>query len=415
MTLDAPLADNDAARRFSPSAAALSGARGLTRAEFRRRAAAAAAESARAHSSSVDAAAVATSPEVAAPAGKGAFESAMSVEDGVTAASVPAASSATSLPVFSGSSVVDEFEVAARVFCFTGETPVSRIVEQAAAEEPAAEKPAAEEPAAEKQLTEAPAAPRRARRSRLAIQRVAAASFSVAAMAVVGMLAVATTTPAAALSSSTADLSATAAATSSSAEEIQALVASGGSDVESLDRPDGYDIASIAETTAETAAASGVTLFADTWTNDPDSNIQWPFPVGVPISAAYGSTSYLAQFSSAHNGVDLTPGEGAEIHVIAAGTVRIATEAGGDYGVTVVVDHIIDGELVSTRYAHMQYGSLQVAVGDTVEVGDVLGTVGQTGKATGPHLHFEVLLGGDTYTDPMEWMYEHTTGTHTVG
>jgi murein DD-endopeptidase MepM/ murein hydrolase activator NlpD len=161
---------------------------------------------------------------------------------------------------------------------------------------------------------------------------------------------------------------------------------------------------------ADIAADSGVTQFAGTWVSDPSADIQWPFPVGVPISAAYGSQSYLSKFSSPHRGVDLTPGVGAEVHVIADGTVRIATQAGGDYGVTVVVDHVIDGQLVSTRYAHMQYGSLQVSAGDTVEAGEVIGRVGSTGKATGPHLHFEVLLGGTVHTDPMAWMEQHTEG-----
>jgi murein DD-endopeptidase MepM/ murein hydrolase activator NlpD len=95
---------------------------------------------------------------------------------------------------------------------------------------------------------------------------------------------------------------------------------------------------------------------------------------------------------------------------VADGTVRIATQAGGDYGVTVVVDHVIDGKLVSTRYAHMQYNSLRVTAGQTVSVGDVIGRVGSTGKATGPHLHFEVLLDGTTHVDPMAWMESHTEG-----
>ena len=235
-------------------------------------------------------------------------------------------------------------------------------------------------------------------------------------MTIVGLLAVGTTTPAAAVASATStrttDLSAPAkAATSDSDGTIQAFVTSGSKDGTALDRPEGYNVASMSEIAAE----SGVTIFAGTWVNNPSAPIQGPCPVGVPISAAYGSSSYLAEFSSAHSGVDLTPGEGAEIHAVAAGTVRIATESGGDYGVTVLIDHVIDGQVVSTRYGHMQYGSLQVTQGQRVTAGQIIGKVGQTGKATGPHLHLEVLLGGTTTTDPMPWLYEHTTGTHTVG
>lgn len=291
---------------------------------------------------------------------------------------------------------LDEFEFAARLFSFTGETPIQSPAPVA-------------EPAAEASEAAPHVAPRR--RGRIIAQRITAASFSIGVMTAVGLLAIGTTTTAAALTSTdtvTADITA---ASSTDDGEIQAFVASGANDVTALDRTESYDVASM----ADIAADSGVTEFAGTWVNDPSGIIQWPFPVGVPISAAYGSNTYLSQFSTPHRGVDLTPGLGAEVHVIAAGTVRIATEAGGDYGVTVVVDHIIDGQLVSTRYAHMQYGSLTVSAGDTVTAGQVIGNVGQTGKATGPHLHFEVLLGGTTHTDPIPWMYEHTTGTHTVG
>lgn len=296
----------------------------------------------------------------------------------------------------------DEFEVAARLFAFTGEAPPRRTA-SAARTRPMPQAPAS-----------AHLAHRRPRRTSVIVQRVAAASFSVGVMTIVGLLAIGTTTPASAIAApavETADLTAPAVDTKAAATDIQAFVSSGGNDVSTLDRPENYGVASMADIAAE----SGVTEFAGTWVNDPEGAIQWPFPVGVPISAAYGSNTYLSQFSSPHRGVDLTPGVGAEVHVIAAGTVRIATEAGGDYGVTVVVDHIIDGQLVSTRYAHMQHDSLTVAVGDTVTAGEVIGKVGQTGKATGPHLHFEVLIGGTTHTDPIPWMYEHTTGSHTVG
>ena len=303
---------------------------------------------------------------------------------------------------------LDEFEFAARLFSFTGETPVQRTAESTAT--------AADEQPAPVSASAFHVAPARPRRGRVVFQRVAAASFSIGVMTIVGLLAVGTTTPAAAVASATStrttDLSAPAkAATSDSDGTIQAFVTSGSKDGTALDRPEGYNVASMSEIAAE----SGVTIFAGTWVNNPSAPIQWPFPVGVPISAAYGSSSYLAEFSSAHSGVDLTPGEGAEIHAVAAGTVRVATESGGDYGVTVLIDHVIDGQVVSTRYGHMQYGSLTVTQGQKVTAGQIIGKVGQTGKATGPHLHLEVLLAGTTTTDPMPWLYEHTTGAHTVG
>ncbi|GAA4070077.1 hypothetical protein GCM10023065_24390 [Microbacterium laevaniformans] len=306
---------------------------------------------------------------------------------------------------------LDEFEFAARLFSFTGETPVQRPSTAAAG-------PA--EPVSAAEAVVHVAARRRPRGAAIA-KRMAAASFSVGVMAVVGLLAVGTTTPAAAIASAS-DSSNTAAqptvvaasqklTKSSDAGQIQAFVASGTDAPTALDRPESYNVTSMSELAAE----SGVRLFANTWVNDPSSPIQYPFPVGVPISAAFGSIAYLSEFATPHNGVDLTPGEGAEIHAVAAGTVRIATESGGDYGVTVLIDHIIDGQLVSTRYGHMQYGSLQVKVGDKVTAGQVIGRVGQTGKATGPHLHLEVLLGGTTRIDPMPWLAEHTKPGHTVG
>ncbi|MBM7463895.1 M23 family metallopeptidase [Microbacterium dextranolyticum] len=301
---------------------------------------------------------------------------------------------------------VDEFELAARLFSFTGETPVQRAAADAGA------------PASVPRPVAAASMPVAAGRRRgVVAQRAAAASFSVGVMAIVGLLAVGTTTPAAAVAAptsvvkTTADISTASAKTTPATGDIQAFVSSGASGATALDRPEHYKVASM----AQIASDSGVTLFANTWVNDPTAAIQWPFPVGVPISAAFGSVEYQSEFASPHNGVDLTPGAGAEIHAIAAGTVRIATEDGGDYGVTVVIDHIVDGQPVSTRYGHMQYGSLKVSQGQKVTAGQVIGRVGQTGKATGPHLHFEVILGGVTRIDPMPWMYAHTTGTHTVG
>nr|WP_240948731.1 M23 family metallopeptidase [Microbacterium sp. CFH 90308] len=116
-----------------------------------------------------------------------------------------------------------------------------------------------------------------------------------------------------------------------------------------------------------------------------------------------------------HEGIDFTPGAGSPIQAIADGTVRVASEAGGAYGVHVIIDHMVDGQLVSSHYAHMQYGSLQVSAGQRVTVGTVLGRTGNTGRSYGAHTHFEILLNGTTAIDPMPWLREHTDGTHIVG
>ena len=67
------------------------------------------------------------------------------------------------------------------------------------------------------------------------------------------------------------------------------------------------------------------------------------------------------------------------------------------YGNFVIVDH---GNGISSCYAHMQDNSLKVEVGDKVLQGQPIGKVGSTGYSTGPHLHFEVRVNGET-VDPM--------------
>lgn len=412
--------DDAPARRATPPQHAEGPAAPLTRAQYRRlmsaRAAGADAEVAPSLAESVvsDAAAVAAGMLAgASPAGDTiAVAATTTTEIAVVAPAADRADTETDgpsrteepagIPLFTGPSFVagsehitaaddaaglDEFELAARLFSFTGEMPVR--------------------PSAPATAPHAPTRPRPVRPRSVLVGRMAAASFSIGVMTVVGMLAVGATTPAAAVAAAvdpTVGTSATAAAKKVPDSEIQAFVASSAAQPAALERPETYAI----ESMAQIAASSGVTQVAGTWVNNPSGAVQWPFPVGVPISAGYQDSAYLSQFSSPHRGVDFTPGAGAEIHAVAAGTVRIATEAGADYGVTVVIDHVIDGQPVATRYAHMQYGSLAVAPGDTVAVGQVLGTVGETGKATGPHLHFEVLLNGTTHTDPIPWMYEHT-------
>ena len=89
-----------------------------------------------------------------------------------------------------------------------------------------------------------------------------------------------------------------------------------------------------------------------------------------------------------HRGVDLACAEGTPVLAALAGTVTAARRS-ATYGNYLCLSHA-DGQ--ETIYAHMQY--LYVRAGEVVRAGECLGTAGQTGRATGPHLHFEFLAQG---------------------
>jgi len=101
----------------------------------------------------------------------------------------------------------------------------------------------------------------------------------------------------------------------------------------------------------------------------------------------------------AHHGVDLAATRGAPVRSAAGGIVERAESRGG-YGLVVDVRH--RGETV-TRYAHLS--ELLVEEGERLARGQVLGRVGETGRTTGPHLHFEVRTGGKP-ADPMAFLEE---------
>ena len=300
-------------------------------------------------------------------------------------------------------SAADDFEAAARLFSFTGELPV-----QAEKTEPViAAEPVAASRAEGRSSTHI--APRTKGASRgTAFKRVAAASFSVGVMGIVGLMTVGMTTPAEAVAAASgvdASMSIVApgdgTVTEVDADEIQAYVAPAGVAADTLDRTENYDTTTIAELASE----AGIRNFSNLFVNDPNSAIQWPFAVGVTMSYGFGMRS-----GRLHEGIDFTPGAGAPIQAIAEGTVRVASEAGGAYGVHVIIDHVIDGQLVSSHYAHMQYGSLQVSPGQHVTVGTMLGRTGNTGRSYGAHMHFEILLNGKTAIDPLPWLREHAGG-----
>ena len=119
------------------------------------------------------------------------------------------------------------------------------------------------------------------------------------------------------------------------------------------------------------------------------SNTETTFtlPVTGPISSPFGLKRFLnEQPRNPHSGLDIAADEGVPIKTPANGKVT----ATGHYffnGNTVLVDH---GQGLISMYCHMS--RIDVAVGDTVSKGDVLGAVGMTGRVTGPHLHWSVSL-----------------------
>ncbi len=98
-----------------------------------------------------------------------------------------------------------------------------------------------------------------------------------------------------------------------------------------------------------------------------------------------------------HTGVDLRGETGEPAHVTANGTVTTASWQGG-YGNMVEVDH---HNGLSTRYGHLS--KILVKVGQHVNMGDIIGLIGSTGRSTGPHLHYETRI-NDSAVDPQKFL-----------
>ena len=120
-----------------------------------------------------------------------------------------------------------------------------------------------------------------------------------------------------------------------------------------------------------------------------DGALQWPLSAAGTITSPQGyRTDPITGEISYHSGTDIAVPEGTPILAAADGTVTVANALdswGGSYGYHVKLDH---GSGLTTLYAHCS--SICVTAGQQVKAGEVIAYVGQTGRATGPHLHFEV-------------------------
>lgn len=117
-------------------------------------------------------------------------------------------------------------------------------------------------------------------------------------------------------------------------------------------------------------------------------------PTSLPVEAAWNASTYgwrIDPFTgqrAMHEGVDFPALVGEKIRAAAAGIV-LSAETHPEYGKLVEVDH---GQGLTTRYAHAS--KLLVREGEFVKRGQIIAEVGNTGRSTGPHLHFEVRING---------------------
>ena len=94
---------------------------------------------------------------------------------------------------------------------------------------------------------------------------------------------------------------------------------------------------------------------------------------------------------------------GTPIFAAAGGVVRTSSESYYGYGVAVVIDSVVGGQRVTTLYGHMTNGTRAVQAGQTVQPGQFIGKVGNTGRSYGAHLHFEVKVNG-SLVEPISWL-----------
>jgi LysM repeat protein len=108
--------------------------------------------------------------------------------------------------------------------------------------------------------------------------------------------------------------------------------------------------------------------------------------LAVPVAYSYISRGV----SGGHSGIDYVTPVGSSVVSAAAGVVQTtSTGWSGGYGNMIIVNH---GNGLATRYAHLS--KINVSVGDTVSPGQLIALSGNTGRSTGPHLHFEKMIDG---------------------
>ena len=153
----------------------------------------------------------------------------------------------------------------------------------------------------------------------------------------------------------------------------------------------------------------------------------YPFKGRQPaISSPFGWRIHpILKYKRHHNGVDYASATGTPVQAVSNGKVVFAgpsmikapngEPAGGGYIVRIKFKSNLKDFTAS--YMHLQKGTIKVAVGDKVKMGDVLAKSGNTGESTGPHLHFEIQRGskyvwtadGSRYLEPVSFIKARLT------
>ncbi len=130
------------------------------------------------------------------------------------------------------------------------------------------------------------------------------------------------------------------------------------------------------------------------------ANIPTIWPTHARITSPFGRrVNPYTQAHERHRGIDIANQTGEPVVATAAGSVTLAADE-GTMGLVVEIDH---GNGFTTRYCHL--GNLEVKTGQTVQPGQIIGRIGMSGKSTGPHVHYEVLLHGQ-YQDPINYIQQ---------
>ncbi len=143
----------------------------------------------------------------------------------------------------------------------------------------------------------------------------------------------------------------------------------------------------------------------DRTTGTPTPQVSISIPSRMPLQDAKATSDFgmrthpVLGGRRAHKGIDLAAPTGTPVYATADGLVQMA-EWYSSYGNYIQIGH---GSELETRYAHLS--RIAVSAGSMVRKGDLIGYVGSTGRSTGPHLHYEVRVGG-VAVNPVPYMVE---------